>query len=126
MIRRPPRSTLDRSSAASDVYKRQGLLSVMVYQSVSPSEADVGLTIFSIITGAGQTISVFAVLVARICPLNMTIPAFCTRPGHWKVLLTVTWKVMVTLPLGGMLPIQLTDVPPKETVPLLAVALPET
>ena len=27
MIRRPPRSTLDRSSAASDVYKRQGLRS---------------------------------------------------------------------------------------------------
>ena len=26
MIRRPPRSTLDRSSAASDVYKRQGLV----------------------------------------------------------------------------------------------------
>ena len=25
MIRRPPRSTLDRSSAASDVYKRQGM-----------------------------------------------------------------------------------------------------
>ena len=25
MIRRPPRSTLDRSSAASDVYKRQAL-----------------------------------------------------------------------------------------------------
>ena len=25
MIRRPPRSTLDRSSAASDVYKRQTL-----------------------------------------------------------------------------------------------------
>ena len=25
MIRRPPRSTLERSSAASDVYKRQGL-----------------------------------------------------------------------------------------------------
>ena len=24
MIRRPPRSTLDRASAASDVYKRQG------------------------------------------------------------------------------------------------------
>ena len=27
MTRRPPRSTLDRSSAASDVYKRQALLS---------------------------------------------------------------------------------------------------
>ena len=25
MIRRPPRTTLDRSSAASDVYKRQGV-----------------------------------------------------------------------------------------------------
>src|SRR5678816_2046045 len=33
MIRRPPRSTLDRSSAASDVYKRQeqGLLGSMSY-----------------------------------------------------------------------------------------------
>src|SRR5678816_4139369 len=30
MIRRPPRSTLDRSSAASDVYKRQGLFGVAV------------------------------------------------------------------------------------------------
>ena len=28
MIRRPPRSTLDRSSAASDVYKRQGYVLV--------------------------------------------------------------------------------------------------
>ena len=28
MIRRPPRSTLDRSSAASDVYKRQELVLV--------------------------------------------------------------------------------------------------
>ena len=28
MIRRPPRSTLDRSSAASDVYKRQVVLTV--------------------------------------------------------------------------------------------------
>ena len=29
MIRRPPRSTLDRSSAASDVYKRQALRVVL-------------------------------------------------------------------------------------------------
>ena len=28
MIRRPPRSTLDRSSAASDVYKRQAVKAV--------------------------------------------------------------------------------------------------
>ena len=31
MIRRPPRSTLDRSSAASDVYKRQSKTNVMNY-----------------------------------------------------------------------------------------------
>ena len=30
MIRRPPRSTLDRSSAASDVYKRQADLMAMM------------------------------------------------------------------------------------------------
>ena len=30
MIRRPPRSTLDRSSAASDVYKRQNLDSLIL------------------------------------------------------------------------------------------------
>ena len=32
MIRRPPRSTLDRSSAASDVYKRQQLASVIGHE----------------------------------------------------------------------------------------------
>ena len=31
MIRRPPRSTLDRSSAASDVYKRQSQISITPY-----------------------------------------------------------------------------------------------
>ena len=31
MIRRPPRSTLDRSSAASDVYKRQSLDQALDY-----------------------------------------------------------------------------------------------
>ena len=29
MIRRPPRSTLDRASAASDVYKRQALFNIL-------------------------------------------------------------------------------------------------
>src|SRR5678816_2645400 len=33
MLRRPPRSTLDRSSAASDVYKRQPLLSLVPEES---------------------------------------------------------------------------------------------
>ena len=34
MIRRPPRSTLDRSSAASDVYKRQALMGRNDYQGI--------------------------------------------------------------------------------------------
>ena len=38
MIRRPPRSTLDRSSAASDVYKRQGLHYENVQQIAALSE----------------------------------------------------------------------------------------
>ena len=36
MIRRPPRSTLDRSSAASDVYKRQELSKVAIFQNLQP------------------------------------------------------------------------------------------
>ena len=35
MIRRPPRSTLDRSSAASDVYKRQVFKQVVVADTVT-------------------------------------------------------------------------------------------
>ena len=42
MIRRPPRSTLDRSSAASDVYKRQGL-ALHQYDDYKKIEAEDGL-----------------------------------------------------------------------------------
>ena len=38
MIRRPPRSTLDRSSAASDVYKRQLINSVYLTGGNAPGE----------------------------------------------------------------------------------------
>src|SRR5678810_1409372 len=41
MIRRPPRSTLDRSSAASDVYKRQVVLPAVVPEIERPG-ADQG------------------------------------------------------------------------------------
>src|SRR5665254_29070 len=34
MIRRPPRSTRVRSSAASDVYKRQGVLALVIAEQV--------------------------------------------------------------------------------------------
>ena len=40
MIRRPPRSTLDRSSAASDVYKRQTLLTPRIYSLLSSLKLD--------------------------------------------------------------------------------------
>ena len=40
MIRRPPRSTLDRSSAASDVYKRQIVKYVItVYEDIKSQDA---------------------------------------------------------------------------------------
>mgnify|MGYP003381690476 CR=1 FL=1 len=43
MIRRPPRSTLDRSSAASDVYKRQSFDSAIEH-GVTLVECDVQMT----------------------------------------------------------------------------------
>src|SRR5678815_6144686 len=39
MIRRPPRSTLDRSSAASDVYKRQAQMGLSLKKSGKQEEA---------------------------------------------------------------------------------------
>ena len=47
MIRRPPRSTLDRSSAASDVYKRQGGATFTSYDNIdkAPEERERGITI---------------------------------------------------------------------------------
>src|SRR5450756_1328599 len=50
MIRRPPRSTQSRSSAASDVYKRQALLFAEVCQ-----QADLPAGVVNIITGTGRT-----------------------------------------------------------------------
>ena len=46
MIRRPPRSTLDRSSAASDVYKRQIVILIcQYYNCVSCSEIYISIDI---------------------------------------------------------------------------------
>src|SRR5450756_1473621 len=41
MIRRPPRSTQSRSSAASDVYKRQGVMAAAMDRNIgSPGDGD--------------------------------------------------------------------------------------
>src|SRR5678809_820685 len=41
MIRRPPRSTLDRSSAASDVYKRQDVLFIDEIHRLHPAVEEI-------------------------------------------------------------------------------------
>ena len=43
MIRRPPRSTLDRSSAASDVYKRQMYPLSLRWSSIAPKTKVTGM-----------------------------------------------------------------------------------
>ena len=53
MIRRPPRSTLDRSSAASDVYKRQALM-LWVMQLILENSFTPFLHVLSSNTGAIQ------------------------------------------------------------------------
>src|SRR5678815_4735906 len=64
MIRRPPRSTLDRSSAASDVYKRQVLASGRVRRQLSmlhrthfPGRAAVGLLLLAALLRLGTNLS---------------------------------------------------------------------
>ena len=52
MIRRPPRSTLDRSSAASDVYKRQTLTGLEIGRLLH--EAGVPRDVFAVLVGGGE------------------------------------------------------------------------
>src|SRR5680860_1926582 len=62
MIRRPPRSTQSRSSAASDVYKRQGLL---------------GLALMALTLGLGNTGQSIGMVVLFIASLG-------TWPHLWS------------------------------------------
>src|SRR5665811_1128653 len=77
MIRRPPRSTRVRSSAASDVYKRQGLLfllatflsplvSVVPYEAATPALVAVGFLMMQQVRGIDWE------------DLEIAIPAFLT------------------------------------------------
>ena len=53
MIRRPPRSTLDRSSAASDVYKRQDAYNTFILRSVKVYAQTAGTRTIELSDNAG-------------------------------------------------------------------------
>ena len=55
MIRRPPRSTLDRSSAASDVYKRQ--IKYSTIQNWYPGDKDGKGGIYNFVTKRGRAMT---------------------------------------------------------------------
>ena len=84
MIRRPPRSTLDRSSAASDVYKRQGQGAV-IHSNVKlwpGKEVEAGATVkSSIIWGSqGRRVLFGRFGVTGVVNVDLT-PDFCARLG---------------------------------------------
>ena len=61
MIRRPPRSTLDRSSAASDVYKRQALL-----------RANFGGDAAAAVRGLGELLNAYVAARSAVIPVSYT------------------------------------------------------
>ena len=69
MIRRPPRSTLDRSSAASDVYKRQGL----------GGKVDDGVDIVGA-HGFGDVVAAANIAVYKVIMLSLIHISEPTRP----------------------------------------------
>src|SRR5450756_1353070 len=90
MIRRPPRSTQSRSSAASDVYKRQG-------PGTLGHSADGFLTRLSLLMPAFS-------LVWRP-PLGHPATSLATRrsPTHPHAWITRTWLLCECHSFGGML-----------------------
>src|SRR5678815_5775025 len=93
MIRRPPRSTLDRSSAASDVYKRQLINCSVLSSSLNPLSlrGDVGALSLTYRYHSGNCSNE---LVTRVPPplrrLRNTIGAvsaheFCVDIGNFRL-----------------------------------------
>src|SRR5450756_1961344 len=84
MIRRPPRSTQSRSSAASDVYKRQDVLCTHPRSGETQMEKDEGSRmrsrrdVFDPVSGStssGQTVAVR-------CTLHGFVIGDCNRSAH--------------------------------------------
>src|SRR5665648_770176 len=77
MIRRPPRSTLSSSSAASDVYKRQGYarawtLHVPAFERAIPPQRDAKAISALASKSEGVSITLSSDLYAETAPFNAT------------------------------------------------------
>src|SRR5678815_271214 len=81
MIRRPPRSTLDRSSAASDVYKRQAVVGAD-HQTVFAGLAHDVRNIIAIFAGHIHAKCAKWILGPRPAEGSEAIPRFMHYPGQ--------------------------------------------
>ena len=99
MIRRPPRSTLDRSSAASDVYKRQILFVVDASWSMAASErmeATKG-AIFSLLIDAYQRRDQVGLIVFQRDRARVVLPPTTS--------VELAQRALQDLPVGGKTPL---------------------
>src|SRR5678810_570996 len=84
MIPRPPRSTLDRSSAASDVYKRQAYVTVVVQSRLA--SFDDSLEEAALDLGARPAKGFFRITVPLILPAILS---------GWLLAFTLSWDDLV-------------------------------
>src|SRR5678810_1262544 len=84
MIPRPPRSTLDRSSAASDVYKRQAYVTVVVQSRLA--SFDDSLEEAALDLGARPPKVFFRITVPLILPAILS---------GWLLAFTLSWDDLV-------------------------------
>ena len=93
-IRGPPRSTLDRSSAASDVYKRQVEKAVVSYGSVQTGQMESGLSWIGLFIALSPMLGFMGTVVGMIAAFDAIQAAGDISPtlvaGGIKVALLTT------------------------------------
>ena len=84
MIRRPPRSTRVRSSAASDVYKRQGLLTAYGFSRATSEDAwPIGEQVFRALPGLeGAYPLVYVALMTFLLIVSSVTMVLAVEAGH--------------------------------------------
>src|SRR5680860_922436 len=102
MIRRPPRSTQSRSSAASDVYKRQAL-SLARAPSEMLSATQIGITAVGVVAGVfgGKTIAY------RLEGVLQNYPSISAYSEPLSVLIVVAIITYLSLIIGELVPKQI-------------------